>query len=208
MWLGPAPMRPFNRNRFGVDPNAFSYFRWFWDYAGGMMTDWGVHWLDIVQMAFDEAMPRSIAGMGGKLWFTDNRETPDTLQVTYEYPGFVAVYENRSANGQSMFNKGGGILLLRQPGDAVRGPRRLPRDTRGQRRAANGSEVHLQRQREPLGQLPGMRAHPRAARQRYREVFPLDLHVPAGQRSAAQPRAPGLGRARIDRRAGRRRAAS
>jgi predicted dehydrogenase len=93
MWLGPAPMRPFNRNRFGVDPKAFSYFRWFWDYAGGMMTDWGVHWLDIVQMAFDEAMPRSIASMGGKLWFTDNRETPDTLQVTYEYPGFIATYE-------------------------------------------------------------------------------------------------------------------
>ena len=111
MWLGPAPMRPFNRNRFGVDPKEFSNFRWFWDYAGGMMTDWGVHWLDIVQMAFDEAMPRSIASMGGKLWFTDNRETPDTLQVTYEYPGFVATYENRNANGQSMFNKGGGILF-------------------------------------------------------------------------------------------------
>ncbi len=111
MWLGPAPLRPFNRNRFGVDPKAFSFFRWFWDYAGGMMTDWGVHWLDIVQMAFDEAMPRSIASLGGKLWFTDNRETPDTLQVTYEYPGFVATYEHRSGNGQSMFNKGGGILF-------------------------------------------------------------------------------------------------
>jgi predicted dehydrogenase len=111
MWLGPAPMRPFNRNRFGVDPKEFSRFRWFWDYAGGMMTDWGVHWLDIVQMAFDEAMPRSVSSMGGKLWFTDNRETPDTLQVTYEYPGFVATYENRNSNGQSMFNKDGGILF-------------------------------------------------------------------------------------------------
>jgi predicted dehydrogenase len=111
MWLGPAPMRPFNANRFGVDPNEFSRFRWFWDYAGGMMTDWGVHWLDIVQMAFDEQMPRSMAGVGGKLWFTDNRETPDTLQVTYEYPGFIATYENRNSNRQSMFNKGGGILF-------------------------------------------------------------------------------------------------
>jgi hypothetical protein len=56
-------------------------------------------------------MPRSVASIGGKLWFTDNRETPDTLQVTYEYPGFIATYENRNANGQSMFNKGGGILF-------------------------------------------------------------------------------------------------
>ena len=49
--------------------------------------------------------------MGGKLWVKDNRETPDTLQVTYEYPGFIAVYENRSSNSQSMFEKGGGILF-------------------------------------------------------------------------------------------------
>ena len=111
MWLGPAPRHSFNANRFGVDPKAFSHFRWFWDYAGGMMTDWGVHWLDIVQMAFKEAMPTAITAMGGKFWLTDNRDTPDTLQVTYEYPGFLCTYENRNSNGQSMFNKGGGILF-------------------------------------------------------------------------------------------------
>src|ERR1017187_10210562 len=39
MWLGPAPNRPFNANRWGIDPDDkwFSHFRWFWDYAGGMM---------------------------------------------------------------------------------------------------------------------------------------------------------------------------
>ncbi len=99
MWLGPAPYRPFNRNRFGVDPKQFSHFRWFWDYAGGMMTDWGVHLLDIVQWAFDEEMPKSIVALGGKYYIQDNRETPDTLEVTYEYPsGFLAVYENRIEN--------------------------------------------------------------------------------------------------------------
>jgi predicted dehydrogenase len=112
MWLGPAPKRPFNKNRFGVDPKAFSHFRWFWDYAGGMMTDWGVHWLDIVQMAFDEEMPSAIVGLGGKYWLKDNRETPDTIQITYEYPrGLVATYENRTGNSQSMMGQGGGILF-------------------------------------------------------------------------------------------------
>ena len=111
MWLGPAPKRPFNKNRFGVDPKHFSHFRWFWDYAGGMMTDWGVHWLDIVQMAFDEAMPASITTVGGKLVLTDNRETPDTIHVACEYPGFIATYENRAGNAQSMFGKRGGILF-------------------------------------------------------------------------------------------------
>ncbi len=112
LWLGPAPRRPFNANRFGVNDKNFSYFRWFWDYAGGMMTDWGVHWLDIVQFAFNEQMPATITALGGKYWLKDNRDTPDTLQVTYEYPdGFIATYENRDANKQSMFDKSGGILF-------------------------------------------------------------------------------------------------
>jgi predicted dehydrogenase len=112
MWLGPAPARPFNKNRFGVDPKAYSHFRWFWDYAGGMMTDWGIHLLDIVQMAFQEIEPTSIAGLGGKFYLQDNRETPDTLQVTYEYPnGMIATYENRETNAQSMFKHGYGILF-------------------------------------------------------------------------------------------------
>ncbi len=113
MWLGPAPKRPFNANRWGVDPDDkwFSNFRWFWDYAGGMMTDWGVHWLDIVQLAMKEEMPNVITALGAKFWLEDDRETPDTLQVTYEYPKFIATYENRNSNSQSMFNKGGGILF-------------------------------------------------------------------------------------------------
>jgi predicted dehydrogenase len=119
MWLGPSPKVPFNENRFGVDPNDryFSNFRWFWDYAGGMMTDWGVHWLDIVQMAFHEEVPTEITALGGKLWVTDNTETPDTLEVTYKYPsGFVATYERRSGNSQSMFGKSGGILFCGSKG--------------------------------------------------------------------------------------------
>ncbi|MBI3208627.1 MAG: Gfo/Idh/MocA family oxidoreductase [Candidatus Solibacter usitatus] len=111
MWLGPAQKREYNKNRFGVDPKAFSHFRWFWDYAGGMMTDWGVHWLDIVQMAFNEAMPSGIACVGGKYRLKDNRETPDTIHASYEYPGFICTYENRYGNAQSMFGKGGGILF-------------------------------------------------------------------------------------------------
>lgn len=113
MWVGPAPNRPFNTNRFGVDPEDryFSRFRYFWDYAGGMMTDWGVHWLDIVQMAFDEAMPKAVTALGAKFRVKDNRDTPDTLQVTYEYPGFIGTYENREGNRQSMFGKSGGILF-------------------------------------------------------------------------------------------------
>ena len=111
MWLGPAPKVPFNANRFGVHPDRWSSFRWFWSYAGGMMTDWGVHLLDIVQWAMNVDAPASIVAQGGKFYLQDNRETPDTLQVTYEYPGFVCVYENRECNASQPDHHGYGICF-------------------------------------------------------------------------------------------------
>lgn len=109
MWLGPAPMRPFNANRFGVVPTNFSYFRWFWDYAGGMMTDWGVHLIDIVQMAMKVDAPKTVSAVGGKFILADNRETPDTILASYQYPGFVMTYENRTTNGRNLNGHGYGI---------------------------------------------------------------------------------------------------
>jgi predicted dehydrogenase len=109
LWLGPAPARPFNANRFGVSPKAWSYFRYFWDYAGGMMTDWGVHLIDIVQWAMDVEAPLSVSAVGGKFCLTDNRETPDTIVATYTYPSFVMTYENRTTNGRPQNGHGYGI---------------------------------------------------------------------------------------------------
>ncbi len=117
MWLGPAPKRPFNANRWGVHPELgdkrpFPYFRYFWDYAGGMMTDWGVHLLDIMHFAFDEPLPKSISAQGGKWWLKDNRETPDTLTVAYEYPqNFVATFESMTGTTQAPYPSGPGTLF-------------------------------------------------------------------------------------------------
>jgi len=111
MWLGPAPKRPFNANRWGVADDRWSTFRYFWDYAGGAMTDWGVHLLDIVQLAFDETMPLSVSAQGGKFYFQDNCETPDTLLATYHYPKFVACYESRTANPTPLYNVGYGTVF-------------------------------------------------------------------------------------------------
>jgi len=111
LWQGPAPLRPFNRNRCGRPVAPLALFHWFWDYGGGMVTNWGVHWIDIVQMAFDETMPKSISAHGSKFFLQDNRETPDTTQVTYEYPGFLATYEHRNGTAESLFGRKQGILF-------------------------------------------------------------------------------------------------
>jgi predicted dehydrogenase len=108
MWLGPAPKVPFNANRWGVKTTTFPTFRYFWDYAGGAMTDWGVHLIDPVHQCFDETMPLAVAAMGEKFVVKDNTQTPDTLHATYEYPKFLLTYESRTANPLPLFGRGQG----------------------------------------------------------------------------------------------------
>jgi predicted dehydrogenase len=85
-WLGPAPMRRYNQNR------AFYRFRWFYDYSGGQVTNFGVHYIDFIQWALNADAPLSVMAMGGKVsGMADNREIPDTLQAVWQYPGGTLV---------------------------------------------------------------------------------------------------------------------
>jgi len=93
MWLGPAPLRPFNPNRFHFN------FRWYWDYAGGLMTDWGVHLLNIALWAMGPAPPRTVTSTGGKFAVDDNTETPDTQIAVYEFPTYALVWEHQLLGG-------------------------------------------------------------------------------------------------------------
>jgi predicted dehydrogenase len=105
MWQGPAPERPFNLNRWGVKAASFPTFRYFWDYAGGAMTDWGVHLIDPLHQCFGEVMPTSVVALGDKYYVTDNTETPDTMQATFHYPKFLTTYESRTCNPLPLFGR-------------------------------------------------------------------------------------------------------
>jgi predicted dehydrogenase len=76
-----------------------------------MMTDWGVHLIDIVLWAMDARGPDSVSASGGKLALDDNRETPDTLFVTYQFPGWVCTYEHRECNARPVEGHGYGIAF-------------------------------------------------------------------------------------------------
>lgn len=91
MWLGPAPLRPFNQNRFLVN------FYFFLDYSGGMMTAWGVHLFDIVMWAMGPTMHGAYC-YGGKFAHDDERDTPDTCEATWETPGYTFHYAMRHGN--------------------------------------------------------------------------------------------------------------
>jgi predicted dehydrogenase len=84
-WLGPAPMKKYNRNR------TFYRFRWFYDHSGGQLTNFGVHYLASIQWALGADAPKAVVAMGGKFANYDNREVPDTMEVMWHYPGDVLV---------------------------------------------------------------------------------------------------------------------
>ena len=113
-WLGPAPRRPFNANRF-----HFS-FRWFWDYAGGLMTDWGVHEIDIALYAMNVSAPKSVMASGGKFAYPDDAsETPDTMQAVFEYDGFTMLWEHATGIDGGPYGKPEGIAFIGNNGTLV-----------------------------------------------------------------------------------------
>jgi predicted dehydrogenase len=94
MWLGPAPKVHYNRNR------CLYKFRWFSDYSGGQLTNFGTHYLDVIQWALGHDAPKGVFAAGGKYAVRDNRDIPDTLEVVWEYPGGTLVtYSQYNANG-------------------------------------------------------------------------------------------------------------
>lgn len=84
-WVGPAPMRTYNKNR------AFYRFRWFYDYSGGQLTNFGVHYLAQIQRSLGVEAPKAVVAMGGKYANYDNREVPDTMEVLWHFPGDTLV---------------------------------------------------------------------------------------------------------------------
>ena len=106
-WLGPAPDRTFNPSRFHFD------FRWFWDYAGGLMTDWGVHLIDYALLGMKATYPKSIVALGGEFAYPElYQETPDTLTALYEFDGFNMVWDHTCGIDNGSYNRNHGIAFI------------------------------------------------------------------------------------------------
>jgi predicted dehydrogenase len=106
-WLGPAPLREFNSSRYLFN------FRWFWDYAGGLMTDWGVHLLDYGLLGMKAGNPKTIAALGGDFAYPDlYQETPDTLTTLYEFDHFNLVWDSAMGIGNGSYGRDHGIAYI------------------------------------------------------------------------------------------------
>lgn len=95
LWLGPAPQRPFNPNRFHYN------WHWFWDYGTGQIGNNGIHFLDVARWGLDLGYPTHVSSGGGKIHYDDDMETPDTQIVNFDYEDVLVTWEHRmwSAHG-------------------------------------------------------------------------------------------------------------
>jgi len=114
-WLGPAPLRPFNKNRF------HGSWRMFRDYGGGLLTDWGVHLIDMGLWAMEvKTAPRSVQSLGGNFASTDRAlEMPDTLTVLYEMDGYNMIWEHNGGAETGPYNQNYGVKFIGSNGTLV-----------------------------------------------------------------------------------------
>ena len=148
MWLGPAPVRPFNPIRFHAN------WRWFFDYGSGDLGNDGVHRIDYARAGLDAyletqgkgplGLPTKISALGGKWYFDDMQQWPDTLQATYEYPstdggpGIIQSYEMRIWTPYNYQNLGEGAVLYGDQGYIQIGTRRWRAFTQKNKMVAEG----------------------------------------------------------------------
>jgi predicted dehydrogenase len=80
LWLGPAPKRPFSRNRFHYN------WHWNWEYGNGDMGNQGVHEMDIARWGLNVTLPTRVCAIGGHVMFDDDQNTPNVLMALFEFP--------------------------------------------------------------------------------------------------------------------------
>jgi len=90
LFLGPAPMRPFNALRFKYN------WHWFWDTGNGDIGNQGVHEMGIARWALgDPEWPKTALSWGGKYAYDDDQETPNTQTATFDFGGRELGFEVR-----------------------------------------------------------------------------------------------------------------
>ncbi|MZP65573.1 MAG: Gfo/Idh/MocA family oxidoreductase, partial [Bacteroidales bacterium] len=144
-WLGPAPIRPFNMNRFHFT------WRWYWEYGNGLMTDWGVHLIDYILYGMDKSIPSSVMAIGGKYAFPeDDMVTPDTMTAVYDFNDFTMIWEHtigiglgnwKRAHGMSYIGENGTLVLDRQGWEVVPEKQKIEA-VPVQKNVGNGLDLH------------------------------------------------------------------
>ncbi len=79
LWTGPAPMKPFTKNRFHYN------WHWIWDTGNGDIGNQGIHEMDVARWGLGVGFPNKATAIGGHFMFDDDQETPNTLNTAFEF---------------------------------------------------------------------------------------------------------------------------
>jgi predicted dehydrogenase len=110
LWLGPAPERPFNPNRFHYN------WHWNWDYGTGELGNNGIHGLDLARCLLGVDAPARITCGGGKYFFDDDQQTPDTQVATFDFDGCCLTWEHRIWSRTGAEGESFGVALYGENG--------------------------------------------------------------------------------------------
>jgi predicted dehydrogenase len=92
LFLGPAPMREYTKNRYQYN------WHWFWDTGNGDIGNQGIHEMDLARRGLGRDLPKSAVSTGGKYVYEDDQETPNTQIATFDYGDAELVFEVRGLN--------------------------------------------------------------------------------------------------------------
>jgi hypothetical protein len=79
LWTGPAPLKPFTKNRFHYN------WHWIWDTGNGDIGNQGIHEMDVARWGLGVGFPNKVAAIGGHFMFDDDQQTPNTLNCAFEF---------------------------------------------------------------------------------------------------------------------------
>jgi predicted dehydrogenase len=113
LWLGPAAKRPFNENRFHYK------WHWNWDYGTGELGNNGIHALDVARWMLGLDAPLRITCGGGKYFYDDDQETPDTQIATFDFAGTCLIWEHRIWTKTGLEGEAWGIILYGEKGTLI-----------------------------------------------------------------------------------------
>jgi predicted dehydrogenase len=113
LWLGPAPRRPFNRNRFHYQ------WHWNWDYGTGELGNNGIHALDVARWIIGADAPLRITCGGGKYFYDDDQQTPDTQVAIFDFPNTCVVWEHRIWSKTGVEGEPFGVTVYGEKGTLV-----------------------------------------------------------------------------------------
>jgi predicted dehydrogenase len=113
LWLGPAPQRPFNANRFHYK------WHWHWDYGTGELGNNGIHALDMARFVLDLDAPTRISAGGGKYFYDDDQQTPDTHVATFDFANCCVIWEHRIWSRTGFGGQSWGLALYGERGTLI-----------------------------------------------------------------------------------------